>query len=38
MLPIAQWMGLEKNQETQVFPNLMNFNSSHLIRESALFK
>lgn len=38
MLPIAQWMGLETSQETMVFPNLNNFNSSHFISESTLFK
>ncbi|CAE6922516.1 unnamed protein product [Symbiodinium natans] len=37
MLPIAQWMGLEADQESEVFPNLKNFNSSHFISQSALF-
>ena len=31
MLPVAEWMGMEQAQATQVFPNLGNFNSSHLL-------
>ena len=38
MLPIAQWMGLEASQYAQVFPNMGNFNSSHFIGQTSLFK
>jgi len=38
MLPIAQWMGLEQAQFSNVFPNIGNFNSSVLIDQSDLFK
>ena len=38
MLPIAQWMGLEQAQLSNVFPNIGNFNSSVLIDQADLFK
>jgi cullin-associated NEDD8-dissociated protein 1 len=37
MVPIAEWMGLEASQHSAVFPNLQNFNSSHIIGRSSLF-
>jgi len=38
LLPIAEWMGVESAQHTQVFPNIANFNmSSHIFSTSALF-
>merc|ERR1712193_270808 len=37
MVPIAEWMGLETSQHASVFPNLGNFNSSHIIGRSSLF-
>jgi len=37
MVPIAEWMGLEASQHSSVFPNLGNFNSSHIIGRSSLF-
>merc|ERR1712046_314416 len=37
MVPIAEWMGLETSQHSSVFPNLANFNSSHIIGRSSLF-
>jgi cullin-associated NEDD8-dissociated protein 1 len=37
MVPIAEWMGLESSQHASVFPNLGNFNSSHVISRNSLF-
>jgi uncharacterized protein (DUF1501 family) len=37
MVPIAEWMGLEKSQQSSAFPNLANFNSSHIIAKDVLF-
>jgi uncharacterized protein (DUF1501 family) len=37
MVPIAEWMGLDTSQHASVFPNLANFNSSHIIGRSSLF-
>lgn len=33
MVPVAEWMGMESGQRLQVFPNLANFNSSHLLAQ-----
>merc|ERR1712012_705475 len=38
MVPIAEWMGMESNERTATFPNIGNFNSSHIIARSALFR
>jgi len=38
MVPISEWMGLTSGQHAEVFPNLANFNTSHIISRSALFK
>jgi len=38
MVPVAEWMGMEADQRLQVFPNLGNFNSSHLLEKDALFR
>jgi len=38
MVPVAEWMGLEASKQMDVFPNLGNFNSTHIISRSALFK
>merc|ERR1712217_201000 len=38
MVPIAEWMGLEANLEDSVFPNLANFDASHIVERSSLFK
>jgi len=38
MVPVAQWMGMEDSQRLQVFPNLGNFNSTHIIEKDALFR
>jgi len=37
-LPVAQWMGLDATHYAQVFPNVHNFNSSHLIQSNSLFE
>ncbi|CAJ1440523.1 unnamed protein product [Effrenium voratum] len=37
MLPIAQWMGIDSADQSTVFPNLQNFNSSVLLAKDALF-
>lgn len=38
MMPIAEWLGVEASQFSQVFPNLGNFNASHLIPRTTLFQ
>merc|ERR1711959_525824 len=38
MLPIAEWMGVDQSKHSTVFPNLANFDPSHLISKSTLFK
>eukprot|EP00746_Dinoflagellata_sp_MGD_P086016 gnl/MRDRNA2_/MRDRNA2_34029_c0_seq1.p1 gnl/MRDRNA2_/MRDRNA2_34029_c0~~gnl/MRDRNA2_/MRDRNA2_34029_c0_seq1.p1 ORF type:complete len:1786 (-),score=331.31 gnl/MRDRNA2_/MRDRNA2_34029_c0_seq1:135-5372(-) len=38
MVPIAEWMGLESAQSKHVFPNLGNFNSTHIIPNAQLFR
>ncbi|CAL1161568.1 unnamed protein product [Cladocopium goreaui] len=38
MMPVAEWMGMEPSQASQVFPNIGRFNSSHLITKETLFK
>merc|ERR1712139_621575 len=38
MVPVAEWMGLEQAQRNSAFPNVGNFNSSHIIAKSALFE
>ncbi|CAK9084260.1 unnamed protein product [Durusdinium trenchii] len=37
MLPIAEWMGMDAQDKSTVFPNLQNFNSSRLLPTSTLF-
>merc|ERR1712072_1020170 len=37
MLPMAEWMGLQKSQFKDAFPNLDNFGTSHLIARASLF-
>lgn len=36
-VPVAEWMGLEYSQRSAVFPNLANFNHTHIIETSMLF-
>jgi len=38
MVPIAEWMGMEPSQRLDTFPALSNFNSSHIIDRSSLFR
>ncbi|CAK9034473.1 unnamed protein product [Durusdinium trenchii] len=38
MMPVAEWMGMDASQASQVFPNIGNFNSSHLLTKEMLFK
>jgi uncharacterized protein (DUF1501 family) len=38
MVPIADWMGLNASLRASVFPNLGNFDASHIIETNALFK
>merc|ERR1712217_125618 len=38
MVPIADWMGLEANLQASVFPNLVNFDASQIVKTSSLFK
>jgi len=38
MVPIAKWMGVATAQLDTVFPNLHNFNSTHIIAKADLFK
>merc|ERR1712050_274586 len=38
MVPIANWMGLEANLQASVFPNLVNFGASQIVKTSSLFK
>jgi uncharacterized protein (DUF1800 family)/uncharacterized protein (DUF1501 family) len=38
MAPIAEWMGLESGQQSHVFPNIGNFNASHIISKASLFR
>merc|ERR1719491_1171572 len=38
MVPIASWMGIEADWTAIAFPNLHNFNSTHIIAENKLFK
>jgi len=33
MVPIAEWMGATADQHATIFPNLQNFNSSHVIHD-----
>ncbi|CAJ1332243.1 unnamed protein product [Effrenium voratum] len=37
MMPVAEWMGMQPAQANQVFPNLGNFNSSHILTKETLF-
>lgn len=37
VVPIAEWMGVEQSQHASIFPNLGNFNTSHIIGTSSLF-
>jgi uncharacterized protein (DUF1501 family) len=38
MVPIADWMGLDASLQGSVFPNLKNFDASHIVETNALFK
>jgi uncharacterized protein (DUF1501 family) len=38
MVPIAEWAGLDVSQQSRVFPNLRNFNSTHIIDGHMLFR
>jgi len=38
LVPIAEWMGVEQGEMTQVFPNLGNFEASSIIPTGELFK
>jgi hypothetical protein len=38
LVPIATWMGVETDQLAEVFPNLGNFNTTHIIAQDDLFK
>merc|ERR1740123_205546 len=38
LVPVAEWMGMEPNQKSTVFPNLGYFNSTHIIPTRELFK
>merc|ERR1711907_237004 len=38
MTPIAEWLGVDQSRHSSVFPNLPNFDASHLIPKSTLFK
>lgn len=37
MVPVAQWVGVQQDQMTDVFPNFENFDDSHFINRNALF-
>lgn len=37
LVPISKWMGLQNDELAEVFPNIANFNSSHIIDENVLF-
>merc|ERR1712151_1255751 len=37
LVPIAKWMGVEEDSMSDVFPNLGNFNGSHIIPMNELF-
>jgi len=37
MVPIAEWMGLERSRKAAVFPNIDNFNVSHIVSLDSLF-
>jgi len=37
MAPIAEWMGLERSRKAAVFPNIGNFNVSHIVSLDSLF-
>ena len=38
MRPVAEWVGLDASQLSEVFPNIGNFDSSHFIDKASLFK
>mmetsp|Transcript_19992 Transcript_19992/g.37454 ORF Transcript_19992/g.37454 Transcript_19992/m.37454 type:complete len:323 (+) Transcript_19992:60-1028(+) len=38
MVPISEWLGVTHTQRGSVFPNLANFNSTHIISQSSLFR
>lgn len=38
MVPIAEWLDLPTDQKENTFPNLKNFNASHIIPRSELFR
>lgn len=37
MMPVAEWMGVDGSQLSNVFPNIASFNSSLLMTGSSLF-
>merc|ERR1712238_189044 len=38
LVPIAEWMGVEQAEMTQVFPNLGNFDASLIVPTGELYK
>ena len=38
LVPVAEWMGVDPLDLATVFPNLQNFNSSHILPTSTLFE
>ena len=37
LMPIAEWMGVEGSHQRDVFPNIQNFNASHILATNVLF-
>ena len=37
LVPVAEWMGVAAKELDRVFPNLKNFNASHILPTSTLF-
>merc|ERR1712193_360136 len=37
MVPIAEWMGVDSTHKKNVFPNLANFDASHILPKTTLF-
>jgi len=37
LAPISEWLGLSKDETESAFPNLKNFNSTHIISYASLF-
>jgi len=38
LVPLASWMGVENDEMPEVFPNIGNFNSSHIIPMDDMFR